>query len=103
MNTDILANIIGENDLNLINSMQLIKSVMEHVEKLENTASGEKKLIVINVLQDFIKYYDNALSIDIKNLLESDIITHIIEDFIFTSKTKIDINNKKKVRKCFIF
>jgi hypothetical protein len=103
MNTDILANIIGENDLNLINSMQLIKSVMEHVEKLENTASGEKKLIVINVLQDFIKYYDNTLSIDIKNLLESDIITHIIEAFIFTSKTKIDINNKKKVRKCFIF
>jgi len=103
MNTDILIKIIGENDLTLINSMQFIKSVMEHVERLENVASGEKKLIAINILEDFIKYYDNTLASEIKKILENDIISHIIEAFIFTSKTKIDINNKKKVRKCFIF
>lgn len=95
MNNDILNTIISTYDMNSINVMDLVKISMELVEKLENKASGEKKLIVINILEDFTKIYENLLAFEIKSLLENDVICHIIEAFVFASKQKININIKK--------
>lgn len=102
MNSDILTTIISTYDMNSMNAIELIKITMENVEKLENKAGGEKKLIVINVLEEFIKIYENSLAIEMKALLENHFISHIIEAFVFASKQKIDINIKKKNKCCFI-
>jgi hypothetical protein len=88
--------------MNSINSMQLVKITMEIVEKLENKASGEKKLIVISVLEDFINLYENSLAIEMKVLMDNHFISHIIEAFVFASKEKININVKNCNKCCFI-
>jgi hypothetical protein len=102
MNTDILNNIINTNDMNSISVIQFIKITMEKVEILENKTGEEKKLIVITILNDFIKIYENSLAVEIKLLLENSYIYHIIETFILASKEKININIKNNKKCCFI-
>jgi hypothetical protein len=102
MNNDILNNIINTNDMNSISVIQLIKITMEKVEILQNKTGDEKKLIVISILNDFIKIYDNSLAVEIKILLENSYIYHIIETFIVASKEKININIKNNKKCCFI-
>ena len=104
MNNDILNNIINTNDMNSISVIQLIKITMEKVEILQNKTGDEKKIIVISILNDFIKIYENSLAIavEIKILLENSYIYHIIETFIVASKEKININIKNNKKCCFI-
>ena len=66
MNNDILNNIIKTNDMNSISVIQLIKITMEKVEILQNKTGDEKKLIVISILNDFIKIYENSLAIAVE-------------------------------------
>ena len=103
MNTDIINTIVSNHDINSMNVMEFIKITMEIVEKLENKGSSEKKLIVISVLEDFIKLHDNySLSIDIQRLIDNGFISLMIEAFVFASKNKININLKKCNKCCFI-
>jgi hypothetical protein len=102
MNTDILNNIINTNDMNSITVIQFIKITMEKVEIFENKTGEEKKLIVISILNDFIRLYENYLALEIKKLLETNYIYHIIETFIVASKEKININIKNNKKCCFI-
>ena len=103
MNTDIINTIVKNNDINSMNVMEFIKITMEIVENLEDKQSSEKKLIVISVLEDFIKLHDNySLSIDIQRLIENGFISLMIEAFVFASKNKININLKKCNKCCFI-
>jgi hypothetical protein len=102
MNTDILNNIINTNDMNSITVIQFIKITMEKVEIFENKTGEEKKLIVISILNDFIRLYENYLALEIKKLLETSYIYHIIETFIVASKEKININIKNNKKCCFI-
>lgn len=103
MNRDIINTIVSNHDMNSINVMEFLKITMEIVEKLENKESSEKKLIVISVLEDFIKLHDNySLSIDIQRLIDNGFISLMIEAFVFASKHKININLKKCNKCCFI-
>jgi hypothetical protein len=103
MNTDIINTIVNNHDINNINVMEFLKITMEIVEKLENKESSEKKLIVISVLEDFIKLHDNyLLSNDIQKLIDNGFISLMIEAFVFASKNKININLKKCNNCCFI-
>ena len=103
MNTDIINIIISNHDMNNINVMDFLKNTMEIVEKMENKASGEKKLIVISILEDFIKINeDNQLAIQIKSLIDNGFISIMIEAFVFASKNKININLKNCKKCCFI-
>jgi hypothetical protein len=103
MNTDIINTIVKNNDINSMNVMEFIKITMEIVEKLKDKKSSEKKLIVISVLEDFIKLHDNySLSIDIQSLIDNGFISLMIEAFVFASKNKININLKKFNKCCFI-
>jgi hypothetical protein len=103
MNTDIINTIVNNHDINNINVMEFLKITMEIVEKLENKESSEKKLIVISVLEDFIKLHDNyLLSNDIQKLIDNGFISLMIEAFVFASKNKININLKKCNKCCFI-
>jgi hypothetical protein len=103
MNTDIINTIVNNHDINNINVMEFLKITMEIVEKLENKESSEKKLIVISILEDFIKLHDNyLLSNDIQKLIDNGFISLMIEAFVFASKNKININLKKCNKCCFI-
>lgn len=103
MNKDIINTIINNNDMNSINVMEFIKITMEIVEKLENKESSEKKIIVISVLEDFIKINENnSLAIEIKTLIDNGFISLMIEAFVFASKNKININLKNCKKCCFI-
>jgi hypothetical protein len=102
MNSDILNNIVNTNDINSITVIHFIKITMEKVEILENKTGEEKKLIVISILNDFIRLYENSLALEIQKLLENSYIYHIIETFILASKEKININIKNSKKCCFI-
>lgn len=103
MNTDIINTIVTNHDIKAISVMELLKITMEIVEKIENKASGEKKLIVISILEEIINIdNDNPLSVRLKNLIDNGFISHIIEAFVFASKYKININLKKINKCCFI-
>ena len=103
MNTDILETINNNHDINSINVMEFIKITMEIVEKIENKGSGEKKLIVINVLEEFIKNNENKpLADEIKSLKDNGFISLMIEAFVFASKNKININLKNCNKCCLI-
>ena len=103
MNNDILTNIISKYDINTINVIEFVKITMEIVEKIENKGGKEKKLIVINILEDFVKIYENnSLAIEIKSLIDNGFISLMIEAFVFASKNKININLKNCKKCCFI-
>ena len=103
MNTDILETINNNHDINSINVMEFIKITMEIVEKIENKGSGEKKLIVISVLEEFIKNNENKpLADEIKSLIDNGFISLMIEAFVFASKNKININLKNCNKCCLI-
>ena len=103
MNTDILETINNNHDINSINVMEFIKITMEIVEKIENKWSSEKKLIVISVLEEFIKNNENKpLADEIKSLKDNGFISLMIEAFVFASKNKININLKNCNKCCLI-
>lgn len=102
MNKDILTNIISKYDMNSISVIEMVKITMEIVEKMKDKGGEEKKLIVISILDEFVKIYENSLAFEIKSLIENKLINHIIETFIFASKNKIKLNLNKCNNCCFI-
>jgi hypothetical protein len=97
-------------DLNLINSIQLITFIMEEVELLKTLKGADKKIVVINILNEFIKD-DNNVFIKVNNLniiialnklLESQIVLDIIDTIVACADGAIKINDKIKTN-CFCF
>jgi len=105
MNIDILTDIITTTpDLSKVSYIEFIKLAMESVEKLENIKGTEKQLIVINVLQDFIKDNDSLLASEIRAFIDNGMINYIIDTIVFSTKSTININKPQvKKNKCCFF
>jgi hypothetical protein len=106
MNIDILTDVLTANnnttDISKISFLDFIKMTIESVEKLDGKKGAEKQLIVISVIEDFIKDNESVLASELRELINSNIIAHIIDTFVFSSKTTIDINKPpKKTYRCF--
>jgi len=106
MNIDILTDVLTANnnttDISKISFLDFIKMTIESVEKLDGKKGAEKQLIVISVIEDFIKDNESILASELRELINSNIIAHIIDTFVFSSKTTIDINKPpKKPYRCF--
>jgi hypothetical protein len=106
MNIDILTDVLTDNnnttDISKISFLDFIKMTIESVEKLNGKKGAEKQLIVISVIEDFIKDNESVLASELRELINSNIIAHIIDTFVFSSKTTIDINKPpKKTHRCF--
>jgi hypothetical protein len=97
-------------DLNSINSIQLITFIMEEVELLKTLKGADKKVVVINILNEFIKDDNNVfikannqnIIIAINKLLESQIVLDIIDTIVACADGAIKINDKIKTS-CFCF
>jgi hypothetical protein len=97
-------------DLNLINSIQLITFIMEEVELLKTLKGADKKVVVINILNEFIKDDNNVfikannqnIIIALNKLLESQIVLDIIDTIVACADGAIKINDKIKTN-CFCF
>jgi hypothetical protein len=97
-------------DLNSINSIQLITFIMEEVELLKTLKGADKKVVVINILTEFIKDDNNVfikannqnIIIAINKLLESQIVLDIIDTIVACADGAIKINDKIKTS-CFCF
>jgi len=97
-------------DLNSINSIQLITFIMEEVELLKTLKGADKKVVVINILNEFIKDDNNVfikannqnIIIALNKLLESQIVLDIIDTIVACADGAIKINDKIKTN-CFCF
>jgi len=97
-------------DLNSINSIQLITFIMEEVELLKTLKGADKKVVVINILLEFIKDDNNVfikannqnIIIALNKLLESQIVLDIIDTIVACADGAIKINDKIKTN-CFCF
>ena len=97
-------------DLNSINAIQLITFIMEEIESLSHLKGDEKKKLVINLLNEFIKDDDNifikgnnpTIIISITTLLESQIVFDIIDTIVACASGALKINEKIK-SSCFCF
>jgi hypothetical protein len=106
MNIDILTDILTANnnttDISKIGYFDFIKMTIESVEKLEGKKGVEKQLIVISVIEDFIKDNESLLATQLRELINSNIIAHIIDAIVFSTKTTININKPpEKEYRCF--
>lgn len=106
MNIDILSDILTNKniqDISKINYTEFIKLAMESVEKIETIKGSEKKLVVISVLQDFIKDNESLLAAEIRAVIDSGAINYIIDTIVFSTKSIININKPVKKSKCCFF
>jgi uncharacterized protein YjgD (DUF1641 family) len=83
---------------------------MEEVELLKTLKGADKKVVVINILTEFIKDDNNVfikannqnIIIAINKLLESQIVLDIIDTIVACADGAIKINDKIKTS-CFCF
>jgi len=97
-------------DLSSLSSMQLITIIMEQVETVKGLKGNEKKTFVINLLYDFIntddannifvKCNNQNLLINIQHLLNTNIISDIIDTIVLCVDGVVKINNKIKSKCC---
>ena len=103
MNIDILSDILTNKniqDISKINYTEFIKLAMESVEKIKTIKGPEKQLVVISVLQDFIKDNESLLAAEIRAVIDSGVIAYIIDTIVFSTKSIININKPIKKSKC---
>lgn len=101
--------IINNIDITSLSSMQLITIIMEQVETIKDLKGNDKKNFVINLLKEIINNDDNIfiksnnlnLIVNINQLLDSNIISDIIDTIILCVDGVVKINNKIKSNCCF--
>ena len=106
MNIDILTDVLTSNnnttDISKTSFLEFIKLTIESVEKLHEKKGAEKQLIVISVIEDFIRENESPLANELRELINSNTIAHIIDTIVFSSKTTININKTPtKEYRCF--
>jgi hypothetical protein len=103
--------VINNIDISSLSSMQLITIIMEQVETIKELKGNDKKQYVIKLLKGIIDTDDNIfvksnnlnLIININQLLESNIVTDIIDTIVLCVDGVVKINNKIKSNCCFPF
>jgi|688.fasta_scaffold737035_2 hypothetical protein len=104
--------IINNIDISSLSSLQLITIIMEQVETIKGLKGNDKKDYVIKLLLDFIKDDDKnnifvkcnnpTLLININQLLETNIISDIIDTIVLCVDGVVKINTKIKSKCCCI-
>lgn len=101
--------IINNNiDIKTLSPIKLITILMEHIETIKNINGEEKKNYVIRILNDFINTDDNIfikannnnLIINIKLLLDSKVVSDIIDTVVLCVDGAVNINNQIKSSCC---
>ncbi len=103
MNIDILAKVIHNKDISNISFIEFIKLTMENVENMETIKGAEKQLIVVSVIEDFIKDNDSLLANELRSVVNNGTINYIIDTIVYSTKNNININIVPKKRNCFCF
>jgi len=111
MDKNHIENYIINNNIDIcsLSSLQLITIIMEQVETVKNIKGDQKKQFVINLLTEIISSNDNIfaksnnlnLIININKLLESNIVSDIIDTIVLCVDGVVKINNKIKSNCCF--
>lgn len=111
MDKNYIENHIITNNINIstLSSIKLITILMEQIETIKGITGPEKKKYVIQLLNDFINNDDNIfiksnnlnLIINIKLLLDSNVIDDVIDTIVLCVDGAIQINNKIKSNCCF--
>lgn len=89
--------------------LQLITFIMEEIELINNIKGSDKKKLVISILDDFSKNNDNIFNMAsnteiIKNityLLESNIISDIIDSLVSCANGLVKLHAPIKKSCCF--
>lgn len=101
--------IINNNiDISTLSSIKLITIIMEQIETIKSINGEEKKKYVIRILNDFINTDDNIfikannnnLIINIKLLLDSKVVSDIIDTVVLCVDGAVNINNQIKSGCC---
>jgi len=95
-------------DIKTLSPIKLITILMEHIETIKNINGEEKKKYVIRILNDFINTDDNIfikannnnLIINIKLLLDSKVVSDIIDTVVLCVDGAVNINNQIKSSCC---
>jgi len=103
MNLDILAKVIHDKDISNTSYIEFIKLTMEKVEDVETIKGPEKQLIVVSVIEDFIKYNDSLLANELRSVVNNGTINYIIDTIVYSTKNNININIIPKKKFCFCF
>ena len=103
MNIDILAKVIHNKDISNISFIEFIKLTMENVENMETIKGTEKQLIVVSVIEDFIKDNDSLLANELRSVVNNGTINYIIDTIVYSTKNNININITPKKIFCFCF
>ena len=103
MNIDILAKVIHNKDITNISFIEFIKLTMENVENMETIKGAEKQLIVVSVIEDFIKDNDSLLANELRSVVNNGTINYIIDTIVYSTKNNININITPKNFFVFVF
>lgn len=95
-------------DITTLSPIKLITILMEQIETIKNITGEQKKNYVIRILNDiintddniFIKANNNNLIINIKLLLDSKVVSDIIDTIVLCVDGAVNINNQIKSGCC---
>lgn len=105
--------ILNNNNLEIatMSALQLITFIMEEIELINDIKGKDKKSLVISILNDFSKNNDNIFNMannetilkTITYLLESNVISDIIDSLVSCANGLVKLNNSTiKSGCCFI-